>query len=50
MDGEASKTFMKSEEEKLQLEKQAAIRSQQTNICLLFVFLIMPVLDIFLGA
>ncbi len=96
MDGEARKTFMKSDEEKFQREKQAAIRcqfhqrfyvqifrtnvvsaaflklhvrskswrndictfnvdeidhrSQQTNICLLFVFLIMPVLDIFLGA
>ena len=49
MDGEAETSFVKTDEDKFQLEKQAAIRSQQTNLCLLFLFLILPVLDIFLG-
>ncbi len=48
-DRDAQSTNLKADEEKFLREKQAAIRSQQTNLCLLFLFLIMPVLDIFLG-
>jgi hypothetical protein len=36
-----------TEEEKMQKEKLAAIRSQQTNLNLLFAFLFIPLLDYF---
>ena len=48
-EGEAPNTFSNSDVQKFQREKLAAIRSQQTNLCLLFLFLMLPVLDIFLG-